>query len=195
MLSNITWTQYLIVIGGSVLLYYIIYFIKFHAGNILAKLHENSSDYEEYVPNQEDDNTHPEDEDDHLLQLETLVNSIRSDILVKAGDSATKEELLEAISVKVANYDGLHQPAYRYALNHFIIQQFKNTMRGGDRGRGAGGIVDEAAPLTNNQVNYPYTQVFYQHCCGCVRIIAVCFMLNIFNPTTFPLDTFYFDLF
>src|SRR5690606_15346458 len=104
--------------------YYIIYIIKFKARGLLEKLNKHSSDYEEeYSSEQEEKISDPGDDD--LLKLEVLVNDIKAGVLVKAGKSATKEQLFDAIAQKVANYDGLHQPAYRYALNNFIIQHSK----------------------------------------------------------------------
>lgn len=124
MLTNITWTQFLIVLGSITIIYYIAYFIRFYGRDFLEKLNKDSTDFEEdQFSGEKTANEHHEE--DQLSKLETLVNEIKSGVLVKAGKTATKEQLLQAIAEKVANYDGLHQPAYRYALNNFIIQHSK----------------------------------------------------------------------
>lgn len=122
MLNNITWTQFLVVLLSLTVLYYILYFIKFQFPSLMDKLNKKSEAYEKDLWEENDIST---DSDTQLENLENLVNSIKADILVKAGDTATKEQLFEALAEKVANYDGLHQPAYRYALNNFIIQHSK----------------------------------------------------------------------
>ncbi|WP_313491983.1 MULTISPECIES: hypothetical protein [Sphingobacterium] len=119
MLSNITWTQFLVVLIGVLVVYYIIYFIRFRFNGLMDKLNHKSEAYELdiYDKNEQDEETRKLDE------LEVLINRIKTDILDKAGKSATKDQLLAALPESVAGYDGLHQPAYRYALNNYIIQQ------------------------------------------------------------------------
>ena len=121
MLSNITWTQFLVVLIGVLVLYYVAYFIRFRFNGMLEKLNQKSEAYELdiYEKNEQDEETRKLDE------LEILINQIKTDILDKAGKSATKDQLLAALPESVAGYDGLHQPAYRYALNNYINQQAK----------------------------------------------------------------------
>ncbi|OJV51017.1 MAG: hypothetical protein BGO31_11155 [Bacteroidetes bacterium 43-16] len=121
MFSNITWLQFLVVLIGVLVLYYIIYFIRFRFNGMLDKLNKKSEAYElDIFEGRETD-----EETRKLDELEIIINGIKTDILDKAGKSATKEQLLAALPEKVADYDGLHQPAYRYALNNYIIQQTK----------------------------------------------------------------------
>lgn len=119
MLSNITWTQFLVVLIGVLVLYYVIYFIRFRFNGMLDNLNQKSEAYELdiFEKNEQDEETKKLDE------LEILINRIKTDILDKAGKSATKDQLFAALPEEVAGYDGLHQPAYRYALNNYIIQQ------------------------------------------------------------------------
>lgn len=121
MLSNITWTQFLVVLIGVLVLYYIIYFIRFRFNGMLEKLNKKSEAYELdiYEKNEQDEETRKLDE------LEIVINRIKTDVLDQAGKSATKDQLIAALPESVAGYDGLHQPAYRYALNNYIIQQSK----------------------------------------------------------------------
>ncbi len=119
MLSNITWTQFLVVLIGVLVLYYIIYFIRFRFNGMMEKLNKNSEAYElDLLEGRE------QDEETRMLdELEIIINRIKTDVLDQAGKSATKDQLFAALPETVAGYDGLHQPAYRYALNNYIIQQ------------------------------------------------------------------------
>ncbi|MNJ95284.1 hypothetical protein D3C87_129920 [compost metagenome] len=121
MLQNITWTQFLVVLIIVLVSYYIVYFIRFRFNGMMDKLDRKSEAYELdiFEQNEQDDETKKLDE------LEVIINKIKIDILDKAGKSATKEQLFAAFPEVVANYDGLQQPAYRYALNNYIIQQTK----------------------------------------------------------------------
>ncbi len=121
MLSNITWLQFLVVLIGLLVLYYIIYFIRFHFNGMLDKLNSKSEAYELDILQERE----PDEETKKLDELEIVINRIKTDILDQAGKSATKDQLFAAFQEKVAGYDGLHQPAYRYALNNYIIQQAK----------------------------------------------------------------------
>lgn len=46
MLSNITWTQFLVVVIGVLVLYYVAYFIRFRFNGMLEKLNQKSEAYE-----------------------------------------------------------------------------------------------------------------------------------------------------
>lgn len=121
MLNDISWTQFLVVLISVLVLYYIIYFMRFHFNGMLEKLNKKSEVYElDLLEGKE------QDEETRMLdELEIIINRIKTDVLDQAGKSATKEQLFAALPGTVASYDGLHQPAYRYALNNYIIQQSK----------------------------------------------------------------------
>ncbi|MEN5232504.1 hypothetical protein [Sphingobacterium faecium] len=119
MLSNITWTQFLVVLIGVLVVYYIIYFIRFHFNGMMEKLNKKSEAYELDIFEEKE----PDEETRKLDQLEIVINRIKTDVLDRAGKTATKDQLFAALQKNVASYDGLHQPAYRYALNNYIIQQ------------------------------------------------------------------------
>ncbi|CDT07106.1 conserved hypothetical protein [Sphingobacterium sp. PM2-P1-29] len=123
MLSNISWTQFLVVLIGVLVLYYIIYFIRFRFNGMMEKLNKKSEVYElDILEGREED-----EETKMLDELEIIINRIKKDVLDQAGKTATKDQLFAALPGTVANYDGLHQPAYRYALNNYIIQQSKQS--------------------------------------------------------------------
>lgn len=122
--GNITYTHFLIACGAIILLGCIIYFIRKYGINFLEELNRESVRYEEKLRWREIANKRDQKEDP-LAQLEIIVNDIRTNVLAKAGRSVPKQQLLNAIAERVPNYGGLHQPAYRYALNNFIIQHSK----------------------------------------------------------------------
>ncbi|WEK17907.1 MAG: hypothetical protein P0Y49_13980 [Candidatus Pedobacter colombiensis] len=115
MLEAITWKTYLTVILLSVLIYYIMIGSIFYRTEIRNFLKRH---------NQKDDDNDSEGAEhfSSFDQLENVVKDIRHDILEKAGKTASKAELLGQLSERLANYDGLHQPAFRMALNNYIIQ-------------------------------------------------------------------------
>lgn len=122
MLQHITWTQYISVLVILLIIYYLIYFIRFHRKGytrLLDKLEQGEvSDLEE-----EEIEKEKNEAEELLNQLELLVNRIRSGVLEKAGTEATKDQILAGISKEVASFGGLSQPAYQHALNNYIIEQ------------------------------------------------------------------------
>jgi hypothetical protein len=121
MLQQITWTQYISAMVILLVIYYLIYFIRFHRKGytrLLDKLEQGHVDDldEEEIKNEQ------KEAEELLNQLELLVNRIRSGVLEKAGTEATKDQILEGISKEVASFGGLSQPAYQHALNNYIIE-------------------------------------------------------------------------
>ncbi|MNU14607.1 hypothetical protein D3C71_27230 [compost metagenome] len=121
MLQQITWTQYISAMVILLVIYYLIYFIRFHRkgyNRLLDKLEQGQVDDldEEEIKNEQ------KEAEELLNQLELLVNRIRSGVLEKAGTEATKDQILEGISKEVASFGGLSQPAYQHALNNYIIE-------------------------------------------------------------------------
>ncbi len=121
MLQNISWGQYLSILILLVLIYYVWYFIKYYQDRIIKRLSKDKSDddIEVYNPFTEEKPS----EDLEIELLENMVNEIREFILDKAGKQADKNELAQQLESYVANFNGLHKPAFRYALTNYIIQQ------------------------------------------------------------------------
>lgn len=119
--NNITSTPYLLAIGVIITLLCFIYFIRKYGINFFEELNRESVRHEEDLLLRKE----AQEADDHFSQLEKLINEIKENVLVQVVGRTTKEQLFEALSQKVASYDVLHQPAYRYALNNFIIQHSK----------------------------------------------------------------------
>lgn len=51
-----------------------------------------------------------------------MVLDLRSGILEKAGKDVGKAALLTQLQLRLTNYGGLRHPAYRAAVNNFIIR-------------------------------------------------------------------------
>lgn len=124
MLQNISWGQYLSVLLILVLIYYVGYFMKYYQEKLITKLQQNRPESEESFsdPDTQDMDQHSAEEQE-IDELEAIVNEIREFILDKAGKEADKDELAQQLESYVANFNGLHKPAFRYALTNYIIQQ------------------------------------------------------------------------
>jgi hypothetical protein len=60
-------------------------------------------------------------------ELEEVVEDLRRATLEMAGTQTDKDELLDSIKARLAHYAGLRKPAFRVAINHYIIRQAKET--------------------------------------------------------------------
>lgn len=58
-------------------------------------------------------------------ELEAVVADLKRSVLEQAGKETSKNQLLVQLKQRLANYTGLRQPAFRTALNHFIMQNAK----------------------------------------------------------------------
>lgn len=119
MLENITWHQYLAAASATACVYYGYVFYKHYRKNFLHRFNREQEDSAFPISGADQG---PSEEESLLSDLEVLVNSIKISIFEKAGKQADKEELKEQILVLSASYRGLHKPAYRSALNNFIIR-------------------------------------------------------------------------
>lgn len=117
-LKDISWANYLTVMGAVVTAYYLIVlalFFRKQLARLLKRPEQLAS--EELV----DDN-----DGEPMNELETLVNDIECNILV-AGTGHTKEELWRLLEERVATFGWLNRAGYRYALNNFIIEKAKGN--------------------------------------------------------------------
>ncbi|MDR2272015.1 MAG: hypothetical protein LBF27_14010 [Sphingobacterium sp.] len=110
MLENITWKSYLSAVAAMVIIYYAFYLIFFYRRSLKAKfqgtkLGKGSDQYSE----------------GSILDLDMLTEEIRHSILEAAGKEVSKEELIVQFRHRLANYDGLSQPAVQHAINNFLI--------------------------------------------------------------------------
>lgn len=124
MLQNISWGQFLSVLLILILIYYVGYFMKYYQEKLIKKLQQNNPGHrEELAASSPITSDKASTEEMEIDELEAMVNEIREFILEKAGNQANKEELTQQLESYVANFSGLHKPAFRYALTNYIIQQ------------------------------------------------------------------------
>jgi hypothetical protein len=60
-------------------------------------------------------------------ELEEVVEDLRRAILEEAGKERGKDEILQMLQDRIAHYSGLRKPAFRVAINHYIIRQAEET--------------------------------------------------------------------
>lgn len=113
MLEGITWKTYLIYMIILLVVYYLIIGILYYRGGIIDLIKGRGRVTKE-----------PEVRSARASfdELEEVVEDIRANILLKAGDMVGKEELLGQLANRLTNYHGLREPAFRIALNHFIVE-------------------------------------------------------------------------
>ncbi|WP_288878877.1 hypothetical protein [Pedobacter panaciterrae] len=127
MLESITWKEFAIVIAAAALAWYafvgLIYFRDEIKG--LAKGKNVPQDTAEELINESHPESATDDTDSVFAELEMVVLEIRHGILEKAGGAAGKEALFTQLQQRLAGYQGLGKPAFRSALNNFIITNSK----------------------------------------------------------------------
>lgn len=139
MLSNVSWSEYLIGIGLLLAAYYLFVILKYYKHELKEIISGKSTKRKE-----------PENFPERFMQessfdeLETVVNDLRYDILEKAGRGADKQILLSQIKARLANYENLQQPAYRVAINNYIMQHAKEIC----------GVVFSEEELNDDGVHY-----------------------------------------
>ncbi|WP_448635375.1 hypothetical protein [Pedobacter panaciterrae] len=132
MLEAITWKEYLVAVTLFVIGYYLIisllFFRKEMSVTITEKLRPQAENNKDAGKDIEEEQLEEKwlgeeklSEENLFDELEEIVTDIRHNILEKAGKEADKDMLLLQLKSRVANYNGLGQPAYRVALNNFII--------------------------------------------------------------------------
>ena len=129
MLKGITWTDYFTAAVILVTLWYLgvglIYYrrevLDLFSGKTKIRLRKNKNQIKG------DGHEEPDQEaGDSFEELEATVTDIRHSILEEAGKEASKEQLLRQLQDRLANYGGLRRPAFRIAINNFIVQHAQN---------------------------------------------------------------------
>jgi hypothetical protein len=120
MLSNVSWSEYLIGTGLLLAAYYLFVILKYYRQELkeIVSGKFTKRKQPEYFP---------EDfmQENSFDELEMVVNDLRYTILEKAGTGADKQILLDQLKIRLANYKGLDTPAYRAAINNYIMQHAK----------------------------------------------------------------------
>lgn len=123
MLSKFTWSDYLGAMGVLVLIYYVVIAALYYRTEIKNIL---SGKFKFRTKNISDGNAAPgELEEADFDELEAVVADLKRSTLEQAGLNATKDQLLLQLKQRLASYDGLRRPAFRVAVNNYIIQHSK----------------------------------------------------------------------
>ena len=114
MLEQITWKDYLIFLMSVMSAYYIIV-----AAVCYRKEIKNAVAKKRFaeVPDQAFEGN----EETAFEELEAIVSDIKTAVLQPAGTMAGKHELLDQLSARLENYNGLRRPAFKDAINNYII--------------------------------------------------------------------------
>jgi len=130
MLSKVSWSVYAEVVLILLIIYYVIVGIKYYRKEIKdllsGKFRENPATGKTPAEKHTAEVIDEPVNDGSYDELETIVNDIRYAILDKAGKQANKAEMLLQLQHRLANYSGLRKPAYRIAVNNFIITHAKD---------------------------------------------------------------------
>lgn len=121
MLQHISWQDYFTAVGICAVIYYLVIGLIWYRSAVHKFLNKpprlNPS-----VPQTQEPTIEQENE---LLEQFSITTKIDG-ILTKAGTHADKGLLKEHLFALMANQDGLHHPAFRYAVNNHIIAQAKD---------------------------------------------------------------------
>jgi len=115
MLSRISWSEFAVAALALVTGYYaVIGFL--YRNEVKAFLQRKLS------KNRQSGNLIAEDATE---ELEAVVNDLRYAVLERTGMHADKDELLQDLRNRLKDYESLHKPAFRYAINNYLIKHAK----------------------------------------------------------------------
>ncbi|MET3876468.1 hypothetical protein [Chitinophaga sp. OAE865] len=121
MLSNISWSNYIIGAILLLLVYYTIVAFLFYRAEILHLLRNVKPLPDKMGSMKERLGVNS------IEGLKTVVADIRAILELAAKNRVSKDELLGQLADRLANFDGLHNTAYRIALSNYIINNAENT--------------------------------------------------------------------
>jgi hypothetical protein len=123
MLNNITWSEYIIAMLVLLFVFYLFVTLRYYR----AELKQFLSGKGKHHPETGFDRGIQEDypDDSSYEKLELLVNELRDAVLEKAGMGADRHMLLTQLKKRLSTYQGMQKPAYRIAINNYIIQHAK----------------------------------------------------------------------
>jgi hypothetical protein len=123
MFKSITWSNYATAVAIMVALWYAIIIFAYYRKEVFNLI---SGKYRLPLKRKKQQAVTADEEEpkqDHTFEeLEGIVTDIRHSILEVAGKQANKEALFTQLKSRLAFYGGLRQPAFRVAINNFIIQ-------------------------------------------------------------------------
>ncbi len=125
MLSKISWAEFLSITVILLSLYYTAILILFYRKEISNLLRLKQPQQKQEAIDDEDDQGREDEGSLGFEGLEPVVADIRG-IFEKAGKGASKQLLLQLLQQRLAGYAGLRLPAFRNAINQFIITNAKD---------------------------------------------------------------------
>ncbi|XHR94301.1 hypothetical protein ACFJIV_29110 [Mucilaginibacter sp. UC70_90] len=127
MFKSISWKEYAEVLAAAVIVWYIVIGFLYFRKDAIELLRKGRLPKQGNLPGnpaaKEEEDNEDESEEHSFQELEGIVTDIRHSILEEAGTSVSKEALLAQLQTRLAYYGGLRQPAFRTAINNFIVQQ------------------------------------------------------------------------
>lgn len=122
MLSNVSWSEYLVGMGLLLTAYYLFVTLKYYRQELKEIISGKFPKGKIRQPN-----NFPEGSmlDSSFEELEMVVNDLRYSVFEKAGKGADKQLLFDQLKARLVNYQGLNKSAYRVAINNFIMQHAK----------------------------------------------------------------------
>jgi hypothetical protein len=129
MLKGITWGHYLTIVIVIIVIWYavvaVLYYRKEIKDVLKGKYKFPARPGKAVVLPDEEEEAYI-DPRSSFDELEEIVTDIKTSILEAAGKQASKNELLGQLKTRLAFYGGLRQPAFRMAINNFLIQNSEN---------------------------------------------------------------------
>jgi len=122
MLSNVSWSEYVAVIVVLAILYYLVIGIKYFREEIKALFNGKLKKSSQPAKKGSENLTNQKPVDASFEELQAVVNDLRYGILDRLGKQANKSHLITLLQDRLAKYEGLNRPAYRVAINNYIIQ-------------------------------------------------------------------------
>lgn len=118
MLEQITWSSYWIAALILLVIYYLVVGLIFFREDIAKGMKRHLVAGRSSGEEQDEEET--ASGEDGFNELESIVTKIKG-TLEEAGKEASKEELLVKLGEILAGYSGLDTPAFRVAINNYII--------------------------------------------------------------------------
>jgi hypothetical protein len=116
MLSKITWQEYLFIVAAILVFYYAVLGLKYYRPQVI-QIMSRKLDGRSFFSKQS--------AEADMNELEDVARDLRYAVLEKAGPSTDKQQLLLAIQMRLKYYPGMKKPAFRVAMNNYIMLHAK----------------------------------------------------------------------
>lgn len=123
MLSKYSWSQYIMVMFTLTIVYYVFICAIYYRKEIKDILSGKTKFFRPGAP--AEDTGEEMLDDERYDELQQVVADLKSHVLVPAGKDANPVHLLVQLQNRLANYNGLEIPAFRVAVNNFILDEAK----------------------------------------------------------------------